>query len=96
MNTQTTSPEKILRLAVWCALVSSSAAAAFLLFRHSASVRGPAAGVGIMAAFIGSGVAGWFAFRAHDRRLVPVAVVSALPLVFWSWVLYGFVHVNAT
>jgi len=87
MTTQTTSPEKILRFAVGCVVVSSVAAALFVLFRHAGSVRGPAAGLGIMAAFIGSGVAGWFAFRARDCRLTAAAFASALSLAFWIWAL---------
>ena len=95
MSSQTISQEKILRFAVGCVVISSVAAVAFLLFRHVGSVRGPAGGLGIMSAFIGSSVAGWFAFRARDRRLTVAAFVSALPLAFWSWVLYDLVHVNA-
>jgi len=95
MTAQTTSLEKILRFAVGCVVVSSVAAALFILFRQVGSVRGPAAGVGIMAAFTGSGIAGWFAFRARDRRLTVAAFASALPLAFWGWVLYDLVHVGA-
>ena len=44
---------------------------------------------------IGSSVAGWFAIRARDGRLVAAALISALPLAFWVWVVYDVVHVNA-
>jgi hypothetical protein len=92
MTPQTTSPEGVLRLAVGCIVVSVLAALAFLVGGHVASVRGPAGGVGIMAALFGSGVALWFAVRARNRRLVVAAVISVLPLAFWCWVIYEIVH----
>ena len=95
INSKIVSTEKILRFAGTCIVVSSIAAGAFLLFRHSGSVRGPAGGLGIMSSLIGSSVAGWFAIRARDRRLITAAFVSALPLAFWVWVIYDVVHVNA-
>lgn len=95
MSRQTISQEKILRFAVGCVVVSSVAAVVFLLFREVASVRGPAGGLGIMSALVGSSVAGWFAFRSRDRRLTVAALVSALPIAFWSWVLYDLVYDNA-
>lgn len=95
MSRPTISAEKILHFAVGCVVVSLVTAVVFLLFREAASVRGPAGGLGIMSALVGSSVAGWFAFRARDRKLTAVALASALPLAFWSWVLYDLVHVNA-
>ncbi len=95
MSSQSINPDKILRFSVWCVAVSCVAAALFLIFHQSGSVRGPSAGIGIMAAFIGSGVAAYFALRARDGRLIAAALASALPLAFWSWVLYDLVHVNA-
>ena len=92
MSSQTISTEKILRFALGCIAVSFVAAAAFVLF---GSLHGPAGGLGIMSSLIGSSVAGWFAFRARDRRLIAAALVSVLPLAFWVWVVYDAVHVNA-
>ena len=94
MSSQTISTEKILRFAVTLLIVSCVSAVAFILFRHT-DWRGPAAGLGIMSSLFTSAVAGWFAIRARDRRLVAAALVSVLPLAFWVWVVYDVVHVNA-
>jgi F0F1-type ATP synthase assembly protein I len=92
MTPQTINPDRVLRFAIGCVVVSIVSAVAFTLARHTGSVRGPAGGVGIMASLIGSGVAVWFALRARDRRLAATAVFSVLPLSFWSWVIYEIVH----
>ena len=94
MSAQIISTEKIFRFAVTLLVVSFVSAVAFILFRHT-DWRGPAAGFGIMSSLCASAVAGWFAFRARDRRLVAAALVSVLPLAFWVWVIYDVVHVNA-
>lgn len=92
MPQQTTSAEEILRLALGSIGVSVFAALAFLIGGHVASVRGPAGGVGIMAALVGSGVALWFSIRSRNTRLTAAAVLSVLPLAFWCWVLYETVY----
>ena len=95
MSSQIISTEKILRFTVTLLVVSSVSAVAFILFRHTGSLRGPAGGLGIISSLVGSAVAGWFAIRTRDRRLVAAALVSILPLAFWVWVIYDVVHVNA-
>ena len=92
MSSQTISSEKILRFAVTCIGVSCVAVVLFLGFH---SLRGAAGGFGVMSSLIGSSVAGWFAIRARDQRLIMAAIVSALPLAFWVWVIYDIAHVNA-
>jgi hypothetical protein len=92
MTPQTTSPEGVLRFAIGCIVVSVLAALAFLVGGHVASVRGPAGGVGIMAALLGSGVALWFSLRVRNRGLVVATAFSVLPLAFWCWVIYEIVH----
>ena len=94
MSRPSITTEKILRFAVTLLTVSCVSVVAFLLFRHT-DWRGPAAAFGIMSSLFASAVAGWFAFRARDRRLVAAALISVLPLAFWVWVVYDVVHVNA-
>jgi F0F1-type ATP synthase assembly protein I len=88
------SPEILRRFVFIHTGVSSVAAVAFLLFRDVSWVRGAAGGVGIMSALIANGVAIWFAIRARNFKLVVAAVASALPLAFWTWVIFGIVRVN--
>jgi hypothetical protein len=76
MNSQTFSPGKIAGLAAWLIALSAVAALVFLVGGHAASVRGPSGAVGFMAALVGSGVSGWFSFRARDRRLGVAALFS--------------------
>lgn len=94
MSSETISAKKILRFAVTLLVVSCISAVAFILFRHT-DWRGPAAGFGIMSSLFASAVAGWFAFRARDPRLIAAALISVLPLAFWVWVVYHVVYVNA-
>jgi hypothetical protein len=92
MASQTTSPGEITRLAAGCIVVSSLAALIFLFFGHVANVRAASGGVGIIAAFFGTGITLWFSWRARNRRIVLAALISLLPLVFWCWVIYQIVH----
>lgn len=92
MTNPAISPEKIVGIAIKCIAVSSIAAMAFVLFPRSEAVRAAAGGFGIMSAFFGSGVAGWFAFRARDRKLILACIASALPLTFWVWTLHNALH----
>jgi hypothetical protein len=88
--------QPVLKLVCWiavgCIVVSSLAALGFLAFAHVANVRGPAGGVGVMAAFFGSGVAFWCSIRSRDSRLFSVALLSVLPLAFWCWAILHSVH----
>jgi hypothetical protein len=85
-------PGGITRFALGCAVLSTATAISFWLGRDLPSVRGPSAGVGMMAALIGISVALWFSARGGDRGLLPVALYSLVPLAFWSWAIYKVVH----
>jgi hypothetical protein len=93
MKPQPVRLDGVLRFALVCYAVSFLAAIAFVsLGGRYSFVREPSAGVGIMAALVGSGVALWAAIRARDRKLYIVTLVSLLPLAFWSVMLYVISH----
>jgi hypothetical protein len=92
MARQTIKPGDVVRFALGCLVVSTLAAIAFWLGRDLPWVRGPSAGVGIMATLFGSGVAFWFSARGGERGLFSVALYSLVPLAFWSWAVYKVVH----
>jgi len=92
MALSTIKPDGLLRFTLCCLAINALATPAFILGSHVSSIRGPSFSVGIMAALIGVGVAGWFSIRARDWRLVVTALLSLLPLAFWSWVVYGIMH----
>ena len=94
MSSQTISTDRIFRFTITLLVVSCVSVVAFILIRDTASVRGPAGGIGIMSSLTGSAVAGWFAFRSRDCRLIAAAFFSGVPLAFWVWAIYDVLHVN--
>ncbi len=92
MSTQALHSAKILKFALWCIGLSAVAALAFWAGCHTPLLSGPSAGVGVMAALIGSGVSLWFSFRARDAVLAAAGLVSLFPLAFWCWQIYEVVH----
>ena len=92
MTRQTLTPGGLTSLLLACLLAGTLTAISFWLGRNLPSVRGPSAGVGIMATLIGSGVVFWFSTRGGGRGLLVLALYSLLPLAFWSWAVYNLVH----
>jgi len=88
MKSEAAKPADVFRFAVGCVTVSFLSAVVHLLFRQISDMRGVTAGIGIMASLVGSGVAFWFALRSRERKLTAMALVSALPLGFWCWIIY--------
>lgn len=85
----------VFRFAIACILTSTAAAVSVVIFRDVRILLGPAIGIGITAAYIASGVAGWFSFRARDRMFTSAAIASVFPFLFWNWIIYCLVHFDA-
>ena len=83
MTTQSASFDNLLKFTAGCIMVSALAGISFLIWGHVASVRGPAGGVGIMAALLGTGVPLWFTVRTRELSLLVATLLSLLPLAFW-------------
>jgi hypothetical protein len=100
------SPKRLVKFIVWCIAVSLLAAVIWLTLGYFytanrwSGVTGFgvqmigkwSGGLGCMAALFGSVIAFWSAIRVRDRRLLWLALLSVLPLAFWSWLLYNIVH----
>jgi hypothetical protein len=92
MKSQALKPAAIIRFAAGCVTVGFLTAVVYLLFGQISDVRGATAGVGIMASLMGSGISIWFALHGRERKLIPTALLSFLPLGFWCWIIYKFCH----
>jgi hypothetical protein len=92
MALQTIKSDGVLRFTFGCVIVSILTAISFVLWGYIPDIRGPSAGVGVMAALIGSGVALWFSARGRDSRLFMLAVLSLFSLAFWCWAIYESVY----
>jgi hypothetical protein len=87
MPRQTTTPDKISNFAIGCVAISCLSGLVFT-FSHNWEIRGATAGIGIMAAFFGTGVAGWFLWRIKNWKIILAALASLLPFSFWSCAIY--------
>jgi len=79
--------ENIRKVVAFHVVISIVAALLFILFPKASSIRGVSGGIGIMAAFLGNGIALWFSLRTKDNRLYVLAAASFIPLAYWLLVI---------
>ena len=92
MKSRTSKQVDVFRFAAGCVAASFLSALIYFIFGQISDLRAAAYSCGLMASFVGSGVAFWFSLRGRERKLAVMSLLSFMALGLWFWITYKIVY----